>query len=151
MNRLNKRAPTGQPGTHKCGALCADPPDRRQRAELALTWVPARRSDDRASSHRGGRDRILWFAGAAGASNSATWFSEGEGDPCGFGIVGPFGAARARRAAAGIAAAALLAAAVTASEPARAAPAPVVPVLHWTPCGAPFECATAQVPLDYAR
>ena len=68
-----------------------------------------------------------------------------------FGIVGPFGAARARRAAAGMAAAALLAAAVTAFEPARAAPAPAVPVLHWTPCGAPFECATAQVPLDYAR
>ena len=68
-----------------------------------------------------------------------------------FGIAGPFGTARARRAAAGMAAAALLAAAVTATEPARAAPAPAVPVLHWTPCGAPFECATAQVPLDYAH
>jgi len=68
-----------------------------------------------------------------------------------FGIAGPFGTARARRAAAGVAAAALLAAAVTAFEPAQAAPAPAVPVLHWIPCGAPFECATAQVPLDYAR
>jgi pimeloyl-ACP methyl ester carboxylesterase len=24
-----------------------------------------------------------------------------------------------------------------------------VPALHWAPCGAPFECATASVPLDY--
>ncbi len=50
-----------------------------------------------------------------------------------------------------MAAATLLAAAVTAIEPAQAAPAPAVPVLHWAPCGAPFECATAQVPLDYAH
>jgi len=73
-----------------------------------------------------------------------------------FGIVGPFGTARARRVAAGMAAAALLAVAVTAFQPARAAPAPaaaapLVPVLHWTLCGAPFECATARVPLDYAH
>ena len=61
------------------------------------------------------------------------------------------GTARVRRAAAGVAAAALLAAAVTAFTPAQAAPAPAVPVLHWTPCGAPFECATAQVPLEYAQ
>src|SRR5262249_50435797 len=25
------------------------------------------------------------------------------------------------------------------------------PVLHWTACGVPFECATARVPLDYAH
>ena len=51
-----------------------------------------------------------------------------------------------------MAAAALLAAAGTAATPAQAAaPALAVPVLHWTPCGAPFECATARVPLDYVQ
>jgi hypothetical protein len=35
----------------------------------------------------------------------------------------------------------------------RAAPAgpPPVPVLSWTDCGGGFQCATAQVPLDYER
>src|SRR5690348_4764407 len=97
------------------------------------------------------RDRIVWFAGAAGLRTRPPGCSEREGVSMRFGIAGPFGAARARRTAAGMAAAALLAAAVTAFEPAQAAPAPAVPVLHWTPCGAPFECATAQVPLDYAH
>jgi pimeloyl-ACP methyl ester carboxylesterase len=33
--------------------------------------------------------------------------------------------------------------------PTRPATGPVVPVLNWQPCDAGFECATAQVPLDY--
>src|SRR5579859_7812662 len=33
--------------------------------------------------------------------------------------------------------------------PATPAAGPVVPVLHWQPCDNGFQCATAQVPLDY--
>ena len=35
------------------------------------------------------------------------------------------------------------------TTPAGVAAAPPVPELHWTDCGEGFQCATAQVPLDY--
>jgi pimeloyl-ACP methyl ester carboxylesterase len=47
----------------------------------------------------------------------------------------------------------LVAAALVSPVQASAAPAaaPPVPVLTWSDCGAGFQCATAPVPLDYAR
>jgi pimeloyl-ACP methyl ester carboxylesterase len=66
---------------------------------------------------------------------------------------------RAAAAAAGVAAAGLLtvslslpavpAAAVSAGAARRAGPR--VPVLHWRTCNSGFQCATAQVPLDYRQ
>lgn len=68
---------------------------------------------------------------------------------------------RPGRAAAGLLAAALLAGPLAGpTAPAAAAPPPStalpqvhapVPVLDWTDCGGGFQCATATVPVDYAR
>ena len=38
---------------------------------------------------------------------------------------------------------------LVAARPVEAEPALKVPTLHWVECGAPFQCATAVVPLDY--
>ena len=38
---------------------------------------------------------------------------------------------------------------LVAARPVEADPALKVPTLHWVECGAPFQCATAAVPLDY--
>src|SRR5262249_54211033 len=100
--------------------------------------------------------------GGAGARTRA-----GRGRPAGPGGAGAPGATAcaappgARRpggrgvAMAAVALAGLVAslAPATAAGPAAAAAEPPVPVLDWRPCAAPsqhgFDCATAQVPLDY--
>jgi pimeloyl-ACP methyl ester carboxylesterase len=48
-------------------------------------------------------------------------------------------------------AAGLLATPMAAAAPAQAAATAAVPTLDWTDCGDGFQCATAQVPLDYDR
>ena len=64
-------------------------------------------------------------------------------------MVGSVRRARQRKRLAGAVFLAVLAAGV-AVVPAEAAPAArTVPVLRWTGCGAPYECATARVPLDH--
>src|SRR2546429_4706980 len=42
-------------------------------------------------------------------------------------------------------------AAAAPTDPAPTDPAPTVPALSWADCAQGFQCATAQVPLDYSR
>ena len=105
---------------------------------------PGRRGDGRSSRPRPDRAGAASRADPGRPVGTKARRGTGRSD-------GRIGAgARRRRRLAGGSFLAVLAAGV-AVVPAEAAPAaPVrVPVLRWTGCGAPYECATARVPLDH--